>query len=329
MSSTRSKLIDLLAKYPDTYVSGQMLSESLQISRSAVWKHMKELEKAGYVIDSKPKKGYRIVEFPEKVNENTLRWGLKTEWLGQKIIHKETTTSTQYLAHNAAQNGAVHGTIIVADEQTNSKGRMNRKWHSKKNKGIWLSMILRPEILPSMAPQLTLLTGVVLAQTIEQHGKIQPFIKWPNDIIINNRKAAGILTEIQVEQDRINYVVIGIGINVNQDRNDFHADIENRATSLALESNSLWSINDLIQHILVKFETTYSAYLSHGFPFIKTIWESYGFRIGETVAIRTMKEKWQATLMGISEDGALLVEDESGKIKKMYSAEIDWFSNDE
>ncbi|SHF56186.1 biotin--[acetyl-CoA-carboxylase] ligase [Ornithinibacillus halophilus] len=323
MESTRNQLIDLLARNSDRFISGQMLSEHLNITRSAIWKHMKELEKDGYVIEGVSKKGYRIIRFPDKVSENTIKWGLDTEWLGNTIIHKEQTTSTQHIAHQAAQNGAAHGTIIVADEQTQGKGRLQRPWHSAKNLGIWLSIIIRPSILPYLAPQLTLMTATVLADVLHNKG-IEPKIKWPNDILINQSKVAGILTEMQAEQDQIQYIVIGIGMNVNHKQHDLPEDVNRKATSLTIETNKSWDINKLIQDILKQFEDTYADYIDNGFIDIKKNWENYGFRIGKPIYISTLKEKWAGKFLGIAEDGALLTTDKNGDTCKIYSADIDW-----
>ncbi|WP_188453883.1 biotin--[acetyl-CoA-carboxylase] ligase [Virgibacillus oceani] len=329
MSSTRNKLIKILEKTRNEYVSGQFLSEELNISRAAIWKHMKELEKDGYEIEGKSKKGYRILKSPEKLSENTVQWGLNTKWLGKKVIHKPTTASTQHIAHQLAQESAPHGTIIIADEQTAGKGRMNRKWHSTAGKGIWMSILLRPEILPYLAPQLTLLTATVLADVLSKDTTIEPKIKWPNDILINSKKTAGILTEMQAEQDQIQYVVIGIGINVNQTTSDIPENINSKATSLQIETNNAFDITNLIQHILQTFENAYDAYIKNGFPNVKDKWESYGFRIGETIQIKTIKKNWHATFLGIAEDGALLTKAEDEEIKRLYSAEIDWYKEGE
>src|SRR5699024_5682002 len=156
MSSTRNRLIDILANHQNGYVSGQTLSEMLDVSRSAIWKHMNELKKDGYKIEGVANKGYRIVSLPKTVSENTIAWGLQTDWLGKTIVHRDTIDSTQTLAHQLALEGAKHGTIVVANEQTQSRGRVSRKWYSPAGEGIWLSMILRPNILPYLAPQLTL-----------------------------------------------------------------------------------------------------------------------------------------------------------------------------
>ncbi|MFD1038665.1 biotin--[acetyl-CoA-carboxylase] ligase [Virgibacillus byunsanensis] len=323
LESTRNRLIELLANAKEQYISGQNLSEKLNISRSAVWKHMKELEKDGYNIEGVSKKGYRILEYPDKLSANTLQWGLNTKWLGKTIIHKSVTPSTQQVAHQAVQEDAVHGTVIIADEQTKGKGRMNRSWHSAKGKGIWMSIVLKPEIPPHLAPQLTLLSATILAETLAEFTALEPKIKWPNDIFIHNKKTAGILTEMQAEQDQIQYVVIGMGINVNQDVDEIPEDLRGKATSLQIESTNSWNITELIQHILVKFEDAYSKYIENGFSDVKVIWERYGYKIGEIVTIKTMRESWKGKFLGIAEDGALLTT-KDGEIKKLYSAEIEW-----
>ncbi|MFC4557364.1 biotin--[acetyl-CoA-carboxylase] ligase [Virgibacillus kekensis] len=329
MESTRNRLIELLEKNHQRYISGQSLSEILNISRSAIWKHMKELEKDGYEIEGVSKKGYRIVKSPDKVSENTIQWGLKTSWLGKTIIHKPTTPTTQEVAHQAAREGAPHGTVVIADEQTAGKGRMARPWQSTKNKGIWMSILLNPDILPVMAPQLTLLSATVLAESLSQLTSAEPKIKWPNDIFIQHRKTAGILTEMQAEQDQIQYVVIGIGLNVNQTEDDFQEALQSTATSLKIETGKNWSIKYIIQHILKNFECAYDSFLEEGFPAVKEKWESYGYRIGEQIRIRTRHKEWEATFLGIAEDGALLSRTENDGVRKIYSAEIEWFTKGE
>ena len=329
MQSTRNRLIRLLANNQDEYISGQLLSEQLNISRSAIWKQMKTLEKAGYQIEGKSKRGYRIISVPDTLNQDTLQWMLETDWLGKKIIHKNTTTSTQSDAHQLVQEDIEHGTVVIADEQTKGKGRMNRTWYSTKEQGVWLSMILKPPILPYQAPQLTLLTATVLADVIHEHTKIRPQIKWPNDILINGKKIAGILTEMQAEQDQIQYVIIGIGINVNQQSDDLPEQIEARATSLRMETNRDWNITQLIRHILLTFEERYETYIDNGFAKIKHKWEGYGYKMGERIQIKTLQDQWQARFVGIAEDGALLTKtDEDEEIQKIYSAEIEWFKEE-
>ncbi|WP_163969837.1 biotin--[acetyl-CoA-carboxylase] ligase [Oceanobacillus halotolerans] len=323
MESTRNKLIQILANNDSTYISGQQLSKELAISRSAVWKHMKELEKDGYTIEGVSNKGYRIIAYPEKLSSNTIKWGLNTNWLGKTIYHKESIPSTQILAKQLASDDTEHGTVIIADEQTMGKGRLNRTWHSTNGKGIWMSLVLRPRLLPHLAPQLTLLTATVLCDVLAKVTPLNPAIKWPNDIFINHKKVAGILTEMQAEQDQIQYVVIGIGINVNHTEQDIPKDLKGKATSLRLESDRDWDIRDMIQNILLTFESAYQVYLDQGFPVVKEKWENYGYKLGESVWINTMKDRWYGSILGIAEDGALLAEKEGEQIK-LYSAEIEW-----
>lgn len=325
MSSTRNKLIKILSEKKGEYISGQELSEKLQVSRSAIWKHMNELKKDGYIIEGVAKKGYRIISAPKTVTENTIMWGLETKWLGKNVIHRDSLESTQTLAHQLALDGAKHGTIVVANEQTKARGRVSRKWYSPKGKIIAMSMILRPDILPYLAPQLTLLTATVLANVLDEHCGIKPQIKWPNDILINGKKVAGILTEMQAEQDKVLYVIIGIGMNINQTESEIAEEIRNRATSLFIETKVEWEIVPIIQKILEQFEKKYDAYLVEGFKDVKETWENYGFKINERLKIKTAKETFEAIFRGIGEDGALLAEKSDGTVEKIYSAEIAWF----
>lgn len=326
MSSTRGKLIDLLNNHSNNFISGEKLSEALNISRSAVWKHMNELKKDGYTIEGVPRLGYRIIDTPDKISENTIKWGLDTTWLGKTIIHKETTETTQKDAQMAAREGKPHGTIVIANAQTNGKGRMGHLWHSTKDKGIWMSILLRPKLVPQQAPTLTLLAATVLADVLAKNISEKVTIKWPNDILIGSKKVAGILTEMQAEQDQIQYVVMGIGLNVNQSLQEMPPDIKQIATSFQIETNHLWDINVLIQDILRTFEKSYTTFMDNGFTPIKQKWESFGYQMGREIRIKTIQESYDAIFSGIDEDGALLVTHE-GKTKKLYSAEIDWNIN--
>ncbi len=324
MNTTRNQLIELLKRNNQSFISGQELSENLGISRTAVWKHMKELEKEGYQVQAIPRKGYRISGQPDKLSASSVKWGLRTTWAGKQLFHYPVVESTQAIGHQLAQKGSEEGTVIFADEQTAGKGRMGRKWHSAKTEGIWMSMILRPPILPYKAPQITLLTAVALAETIESLTKSKPAIKWPNDIFFQDRKAAGILTEMQAEQDEIQYIVLGIGMNVNQSITDLPEDIQKTATSLKHETGTDWDLAPIIQQILAAFEMHYENYLHHGFKAVKEKWEHYGYKIGDQVSVSANKQKYKAEIIGLAEDGALKVRKPDGCEENLYSAEIHW-----
>ncbi|WP_217585456.1 biotin--[acetyl-CoA-carboxylase] ligase [Lentibacillus saliphilus] len=325
MSSTRHRLIQLLVDTAekDAYISGQQLSDQLGISRTAVWKHMKDLEHDGFGVKAVPNKGYRIEQFPNTLSVNAIQWGLTTKWLGQSIIHKQTTTSTQFTAHEAAQSDAKHGTVVVANEQTAGRGRLNRKWQSTKDKGIWMSIILRPKILPHLAPQLTLLTACAIAKVLRTDTSVDAQIKWPNDILINGKKVVGILTEMQAEQDQIQYVIVGIGINVNHTDEDLNDPLTERATSLYQETGLTWSLVQIIHRILDVFEDMYEIYLKQGFKPIKILWEQHAYRMNQLIRVTTHHHSEDVQFCGIADDGALLIE-QAGDVRKIYSAEIDW-----
>jgi BirA family transcriptional regulator, biotin operon repressor / biotin---[acetyl-CoA-carboxylase] ligase len=325
MESTRKKLITLLAKQAvNEYISGQKLSEELQISRSAIWKHMKALEKDGYEIEAVTNKGYRIINFPNQMSVNTIQWGLQTKWLGAHLYYEKRLDSTQTFAHQLARDGAVHGTVVIADEQLKGRGRLSRNWDSQKGKGIWMSIILRPPLEPHRAPQLTLLTAVAIANMLKVRINVEAKIKWPNDIFLNDHKLCGVLTEIQAEQDLIQYVIIGIGLNVNHEQDDIPDDLKGIATSLKIETNKNWQREKLIWNLLDEFEKKYELYIQKGFPPIKQQWESYAYMKEQIVSIKAGNQVFDGKIIGIHDDGALLVEDQEQNIRQLYSAEIDW-----
>ncbi|WP_067836482.1 biotin--[acetyl-CoA-carboxylase] ligase [Amphibacillus sediminis] len=325
MSSTREKLITLLAKHSHTFVSGQWLSEQLNLSRTAVWKQIKQLKLDGYEFEATPNKGYRLVSTPDKISQNTIYWGLQTKWLGKPLQYYDELPSTQIHANQEAQAGASQGLVVVAERQTAGKGRLNRTWFSNNSGGLWFSFILRPTLLPTQAPQLTLLTATVLAEVIANKTNLQPSIKWPNDLLIGDKKVAGILTEMQAEQDGIHYLVIGIGLNINQGPEAFDDRVKNRATSLSIEAQKRFDKRDLLQAILTRFEYHYEHYLEYGFEQVKKNWESYGYRINQSITYVTRNQTHNGIIKGIAEDGALLVETKNKSVERLYSAEIAWF----
>ncbi len=282
MDTTRNRLIRILQDHKTSYISGQNLSEQLGISRAAVWKHMKALEADGYEIDAVPRKGYQVRRSPDKLSKNTLNWQLDTEWIGRKIIFEEELDSTQILAKSLADQGAVHGTVVIADQQTSGKGTKGRSWHSPAGTGIWMSLIIRPEFGPREAAQLTLAAAVAITRVFRQND-IDAAIKWPNDIYLGGKKLAGILTEMQAEQDYIQHIVLGIGININQTVSEIDPDIRKKATSLRIETDKEWKRQELIHLIWKEFEDVYSLYINKGFQDIRAEWMQYALRLGHRV----------------------------------------------
>jgi BirA family transcriptional regulator, biotin operon repressor / biotin---[acetyl-CoA-carboxylase] ligase len=321
--STRSKLLAIFSEHEGEFVSGQKISDQLGCSRTAVWKHIEELRQVGYELEAVQRKGYRIMSKPDRVSSNEIQLGLKTEFIGRAIHYEEVVDSTQKIAHVLSNEDAPEGTVVVAEQQTAGRGRLNRSWESPKHSGIWMSIILRPKIMPQRAPQLTLLAAVAVVQAIQDLTNVNCEIKWPNDILINGKKLVGILTELQSEPDRIKAVIIGIGINANQDESDFPEWIQNTATSIALESGRKINRAELMQVIFKKIEKLYADYLKHGFKVIKLLWESYAISIGQNIVAKTLNGSIKGKALGINEDGVLLVEGSDGKIHKIHSADIE------
>ncbi|MFJ7636991.1 biotin--[acetyl-CoA-carboxylase] ligase [Peribacillus sp. NPDC097206] len=322
-SDLRTKLMQALSKANGTFISGQEIAEYIGCSRTAVWKHIEDLRGEGYMVEAVRKKGYRIVSAPEKVSESEIQFGLETKVLGKMIHYQESVESTQKIAHQLANEGAEEGTLVIAEEQVSGKGRLMRSWHSPKFSGIWMSLILRPKIPLHQAPQLTLLAAVAVAQAIEDVTELQPQIKWPNDLLINRRKVTGILTEMQAESDRIHSVIIGIGMNINQQKEDFPEDLQEKASSLSIESGVKISRAKVIQRVLLRLEDLYTLYLQEGFMPIKLLWESYAISLGQILKASTVNDTIVGKALGITDAGVLLLEDNQGTIHSIYSADIE------
>ena len=264
----------------------------------------------------------KIISIPDKMSADKINLGMKTSFMGKSLHYFDSVESTQKIAHKLAYENAVEGTVVIAEEQTAGRGRMDRKWHSPKYSGIWMTVILRPKLPIPKAPQLTLIAAVGVVQAIEEVTGLHPEIKWPNDLLINGKKVTGILTEMQAESDRINSILIGIGINVNAKKEDFPIEIEHIASSLAIETGQMVDRENLIRIILEKLEKLYSLYLDKGFFPIKLMWESYAVSIGKYITARTLTGEIKGKAIGITEDGVLLIEDAGGNIHNIYSADI-------
>jgi BirA family biotin operon repressor/biotin-[acetyl-CoA-carboxylase] ligase len=306
-SDIRRTLLEMFTNADGDYVSGQKISDLLGCSRTAVWKHIEELRKDGYELEAVRKKGYRIVGKPNKVSSNELLLGLQTTKIGQYIHYEESVHSTQKIAHRIAQEGAKEGTVVVAEEQTAGRGRLDRAWYSPKYTGAWMSII----------------SAVAVVQAIQEVTNLSPDIKWPNDVLLNGKKLVGILTEMQADFDRIHSVIIGIGINVNQQEMDFNEQIKHIATSLRIEKGEEINRAALMQAFFLKLETLYEEYLKNGFGLIKVLWETYAISIGKRIIARTMTANIEGFAKGITDEGVLLIEDDEGVIHRIHSADIE------
>lgn len=318
-----NKLAQRLMEASGEPVSGQQLADEFGISRTSVWKHIKDLQEKGYEISSVKKKGYVLTDIPDSLEASTIQPLLKTKRLGKTIEYVATCESTQIIAHQLAQQGVLDGTTVLAEEQTSGRGRMARKWDSAYGKGIWMSVILRPDVPLHRAPQFTLIAAVALVRAIEEVTDIRPDIKWPNDILVKGKKCTGILTELQSDADGIQALIIGIGLNANQEYDDFSEEVQNIATSLKMETGRHVSRQKLVRSILFHLEQYTEIYINEGFGVLKLMWESYSTTIGKKVRARMAKETLEGIAESITDEGILQLRTADGKLHGIYSADIE------
>jgi BirA family biotin operon repressor/biotin-[acetyl-CoA-carboxylase] ligase len=316
------RILDYFAEHPNEYVSGERLSEMLSCTRAAVWKHIEALRALGYTFDAVPRKGYRLIGKPDRLNAAELLGALRTKRMGRKLKLLDSVESTQTIAHELAEAGAEEGTLVIAEEQTAGRGRMGRGWHSPKGRGVWMSLILRPQIPIHFTPQLTLLVAVALCRAIRAIRPLPVAIKWPNDLLIEGKKISGILLESNAEDERLRHIVAGVGVSVNLREEDYPEQLRDVATSLRIASGSEWSRAELIRTFLEQFETLYDLYHAEGFEPIRAAWIAQAVSLGRPIRARTPKGTVEGVAESIDEMGALLVRLADGTLTRLYSAEI-------
>jgi BirA family biotin operon repressor/biotin-[acetyl-CoA-carboxylase] ligase len=305
------------------HISGEELGKRLHISRTAIWKYVKKLRGIGYEISSFPGRGYALKKVPDLLLPEEIELGLNTKLLGRKIIFYPKLSSTQDMAKELAGQGEREGTVIIAENQTHGRGRKGREWSSPPLQGIYVSIILRPEIKPSQAFQIPLIAGVAVVQAIKRVTPLDPKIKWPNDIIINGKKAGGILTEMSAEIDVTDYVILGIGLNVNTQESNFPKEIRKVATSLAEQYGEPVSRVKLLQILFSELELLYTQFKAHGFEPIRERWKALSNTIGAWVEIIEMEhKKLEGEAIDIDSDGALIIRERVGSIRKIIAGDV-------
>ena len=310
----KGKILELLRKAGDSYISGEEIAQGLGVSRTAVWKHIQALKEDGYDIVSHSHSGYSLKESPDLLLSEEIKPLLHTKIIGKKIVHFDKVSSSNDEAKKLALQGAPDGTVIVAEEQTGGKGRLSRGWFSPKYKGIWFSMLLRPTFLPQEAPKCTLMTAVALTRAIRKFG-VDVGIKWPNDILYNGKKLDGTLTEMNAEMERIHYVIIGTGLNVNILPEDFPEELRDIGISLQSIKGERLARVPLFAEILNAMDELYCEVLEHGFSKVLDEWRKYSVTLGREINVIGVKETYAGVAADIDEDGALLVDTPKGRTR--------------
>jgi len=318
------KIVTLLKSHKSEYLSGQDLSDSLKLSRAAVWKHIKKLQSLGYKIDSKPKSGYKLI----KITELLLPWeisdGLDTKVFGKRIYYFDVLDSTQNFAIELASKKIESGTLVISEKQTHGKGRLGRKWVSPSG-GIWISLILYPEFEISVSTLFPLITSLALATAIEKILKIKPKLKWPNDVTINDKKVAGILVDAAIESGKIDYLVLGIGINFKINPNEIEKMIKHTANyygvTTLLKKNENMNPKRLVQRFLLELEKLYQLLLKKEPAFFIREWTRRSSTIGKSIAITLPNETLRGKALRIDNDGALVISNK-GKTRRVIVGDV-------
>lgn len=315
----RDKIIETLLENRGNFTSCEYLSKILKISSEAIEQYIKVLKSEGYNIEEVNRKGYKLIDnTTDLLTYNNISYKLDTKYLGRNIIHFETIESTNDYAKKVAKQEQ-DGTVIISEEQTKGKGRIGRVWVSKSREGIWMSIILKPNIEPKKAPFLTLIAGASIVKALNNLG-VETNIKWPNDIIINNKKLAGILTELSADIDKTNYIVLGIGINVKTIM--FSQEISNIATSLYKEGHKVSRV-DIVRNILKEFERLYLQYINDNLKSeTLDICRKHSAIIGRDIYIISNEKKEKVKCLDINKEGNLVIKNDEKIIKEIISGEV-------
>lgn len=305
----------------DDYVSGQQICEKFGVSRTAVWKAINQLKEEGYQVEAVRNRGYHIVDSPDVITAEELISQITTEWAGKKVFYYDAADSTNIRAKQLGEEGALHGTLVVADQQNAGRGRRGRKWESPKGCSIYMSILLRPEFPPVKAPMLTLVMALSVAEALKESTGLHYEIKWPNDIILNGKKLVGILTEMSTEIDYINHVVIGVGININMA--EFPDGLSERATSLRIEMGHVVKRSPIIAAVMRRFEKNYSLFTETQ-NLEKMSREYNGLLVNREKEVRILgaKEEYNAYALGVNDEGELLVRREDGTEEAIFAGEV-------
>jgi BirA family biotin operon repressor/biotin-[acetyl-CoA-carboxylase] ligase len=291
----------------DGYVSGQELCNKFGVSRTAVWKAVNQLKEMGYEIEAVSNKGYHLVSAPDVMNEAEIKSLLHTEWAGQELFCFDTIDSTNTKAKELAEQGYPSGTLVVSDQQIAGKGRRGRSWESPLGCGIFMTLMLKPDINPNNASMLTLVAALATAEAITDVTGADARIKWPNDIVIDGRKICGILTEMSAQFDYISHIVIGIGINVHNEQ--FPEEIRDTAGSLLLACGRRFHRAELIARFLERFEEDYAVFLrTENLEGLMKEYNALLVNANQQVRVLDPKEPFEGKAIGITKKGELIVD---------------------
>ncbi len=323
MTTIDAQILGALREAGTGSIAGTELSQRLGISRAAIWARIEELRSLGYEIEASPHQGYRLLNVPDLLHADDLLSRLgKTQVVGRDVRVFQETTSTNDVMEKLARDGVKEGAVVFAESQTKGRGRLGRKWMSPSGKGLWFSVLLRPRLSPQTVTQLTIAAATALARAIQLQTGLTPEIKWPNDIWVQGRKVAGILTEMSAEMDHVKYVILGIGVDVNLSEAEFPTELRTIATSLQIETGRKLDRAGLATAILRELDRDYTRVISGQFETLADEWERRCITIGHEVTIHIGDRQIHGRAESLDEDGALLLRTPHGHLERIIGGDV-------
>jgi len=316
------QVLSILRREAGEYISGQSVSRRLGVSRTAVWKAIEGLRGKGFRVDSAAGRGYRLKAGPERMIDIDIEVGLDTRIIGRSVVSFESVPSTIDAASSLAQEGAREGTVVVAESQSGGRGRLGRKWSSPSGVGIWTSIILRPSIPPRDAPKLTLMTAVAVATVLREQYSLDARIKWPNDVIIGGRKICGALTELVAEQDAVRYLITSFGLNVNQTRSKFPAEVRDIATSMRIEAGRKLDRPEVFRRVLRSLDEQYAEFKKSGGGNILARWRELSCTLGRHVKVQLRDGRVEGVARDVEDDGSIILDIDGGVLKSVAYGDV-------
>lgn len=321
--TTDAQLLMVLRSAESGFTSATELARQLGLTPPVVTGHIAALRQLGYEIEAAPHLGYRLLSSPDALHADDLLAQLAdVRVIGRDIRVFQETTSTNDIVEKLARDGVKEGAVVFAESQTKGRGRLGRKWVSPARQGLWFSVLLRPKLLPPEATQLTVAAATALARGIQRVTGLSPDIKWPNDLLLNGRKTAGILTEMSAEVDRVHHVILGIGLDVNQTAADFPVEVRSLATSLRLASGRVVSRAELAVAILKELDRDYDRICQGGFAAVADEWETRCATLGQNVVVLIGDRRVRGRAESLDDDGALLVRTEHGRLERILGGDV-------
>jgi len=316
------QLLELLRRHPGEHVSGAQVADRLGVSRTTIWNHVEALRLEGYVIEATTHRGYRLVSSPDRMIPDEIRRGLGTKWLGHTLWCYRETDSTNDVALARAAEGAPEGAVVLAEAQRRGRGRFHRQWLSPPGSNILASVILRPKRHPSFVSQLVIAAAVAVAETLHSLHGLAAHIKWPNDVHVGGKKITGVLAELSAEAERLNHVVIGIGLNVNMAASHVPKAVRSTATSVRIELGHIVSRLDVLRELFLHLERLYEQWRRDGFAPVKARWAELSSSLGRRVQVVSGTSTVTGLVADLDDDGALILRLDTGLIRKVASGDM-------